>query len=332
MRDSAAITDDDFANPVLIEVTRSGARESVHRGSVVLVSADGALTALGAPAPTFPRSSLKPLQAVAMVRAGLDVPPEMLALVGASHEGTPAHVDVARAILRSAGLDESALGCPVSLPESVDAAATVIRHGGYPSRIFHNCSGKHAGMLATCVVNGWPVTGYLNPDHPMQQAVLATVTDLSGDQAQVVGVDGCGAVVPMVSLAGLARAFRRLVTAAAGSAERRVADAMRARPDLVGGPGRDVTELMADTPGLLAKDGAEAVWAAALPDGRAMAAKLDDGALRALPAVLAATLHAWGYVGEGIGRWAHDPILGGGHPVGEIRATEQFEHWLDGAV
>ena len=316
-------------NPVLVEVTRSGVVESVHRGSVVLLDADGASQTLGrSTTPTYPRSSLKPLQATAMVRHGLDLPAELLALVGASHDGTEEHVRVARAILASADLDDAALACPPSLPESATASAAVVRNGGDAGRIYHNCSGKHAGMVVTCARNGWPIEGYLDPDHPMQRAVLDTVADLGNEKPDAVGVDGCGAAVPAISLDALALSFRRLTTAASGTPERRVADAMRARPELVGGPGRDVTELMADCPGLLAKDGAEAVWGAALPDGRAMAAKLDDGALRALPAVLAAVAQAWGFSNAAVERWLADPVLGGGRPVGVVRPSQELIDWL----
>ena len=329
----ATLATGDRANPVLVEVTRSGVRESVHRGTVVLVGPDGEMRSLGiVGVPTYPRSSLKPLQAVAMVRAGLTLPPQLLALVGASHDGTPDHVRTARAILATAGLGEEALACPETLPESASSSAAVLAGGGKPARIYHNCSGKHAGMVATCVLNQWPVAGYLDPDHPMQEAVLAAVDDLADERPRSLGVDGCGALVPTISLSGLAVAFRQIVTAPPGSPERQVADAMRSFPELVGGPGRDVTELMAGSPGLLAKDGAEGVWAAALPDGRAMAAKLDDGALRALPAVLSATLRAWGFSGQHVDRWLSDPMLGGGRPVGAIQPSRELVEWLDGAA
>src|SRR5207249_10532405 len=136
-----------------------------------------------------------------------------------------------------------------------------------PDRLHHNCSGKHAGMLATCVVAGWPVASYLGPDHPLQQAIRGTIEQLAAEEVAAVGVDGCGAPLFALSLRGLARAFVALVLGDVGSAEHRVAGAMRSHPDVVGGPGRAVTRLMLGVPGLLAKDGAEGAFAAALPDG-----------------------------------------------------------------
>jgi len=316
-------------DPVLIEATRSGRVESVHRGALVLLEADGSYRSLGqAQAAVFPRSSLKPLQAAAMVRAGLDLPERLLAIVGASHDGTQEQVQVVRDVLASAGLDEEALNCPPDLPELRPVLVDYLRGGGDEDRVHHNCSGKHAGMVATCVVNDWPLQGYLDPEHPLQQSILAEVEALAGEVVAGSGVDGCGAPVYAFSLLGLARSFAAMTTAAPGTAERRVADAMRAHPHLVGGPGRDVSELMAGTPGLLAKDGAEAVWAAALPDGRAMAAKLDDGALRALPPLLAAVLEAWGCSSAATAKWIAVPVLGHGRPVGELQPSPELRAWL----
>ncbi len=316
-------------HPVLIEATRSGRVESVHRGALVLLESDGSHRSLGqAQAAVFPRSSLKPLQATAMVRAGLDLPERLLAIVGASHDGTLEQVQVVRDVLARAGLDEGALNCPPDLPELRPVLVEYLRGGGEVDRVHHNCSGKHAGMVVTCAVNDWPLQSYLDPEHPLQQCILAEVETLAGEVVAGSGVDGCGAPVHAFSLLGLARSFAALTTAVQGSAERRVADAMRAHPHLVGGPGRDVSELMAGTPGLLAKDGAEAVWAAALPDGRAMAAKLDDGALRALPPLLAAVLEAWGESSAATAKWRAVPVLGHGRPVGELRPSPELRAWL----
>jgi L-asparaginase II len=184
-----------------------------------------------------------------------------------------------------------------------------------------NCSGKHAAMLATCVHNDWPVHDYLDPAHPLQQRIRDTHVELAGEPVTVTVVDGCGAPQFGISLRGLARAFAALVTAPPGSPPRRVADAMRARPDLVGGTGRDVTRLMSGAPGVLAKDGAEGVYAAALPSGAAVAVKIADGAARARMPVLVAALRRLGLEAHVLDELATHPVLGGGEQVGTLHAA-----------
>ena len=306
--------------PVLLELVRSGVVESVHRASVLAVRADGthALALGDVERPVFPRSSNKPLQAVGLLDAGWQPPDEeALALATASHSGEPAHLAVVRHTLAAAGLDEDALGCPAMLPLSEPAAHALLRAGGGASRLTMNCSGKHAAMLATCVARGWPTTGYLDAEAPVQQALTAALERLAGEPVQHVAVDGCGAPQHALSLRGLARAFTALATG--DGTCRRTADAMTARPDLVGGTGREVTDLMAGIPGLVAKDGAEGVFAAALPDGSAVAVKVADGATRAAVPVLVAGLRAPGVQAEVLDRLATTPVLGGGVPVGELR-------------
>jgi L-asparaginase II len=185
-----------------------------------------------------------------------------------------------------------------------------------------NCSGKHAAMLATCVINHWPTTDYLAPDHPMQRASRAAVERLSGEPVRHDAVDGCGAPLYGISLVGLARAFRAAVLAAPATPERRVADAMRAHPEYVSGTDRLDTDLMAGVPGLLAKGGAEGVQAVALPDGRAVALKVGDGdhERRAVGPVLVAALRRLGVEASVLSRYAESPLLGGGHPVGAVRS------------
>jgi L-asparaginase II len=287
----------------LVEVERSGVIESVHSGSVVLIAADGSVRSLGdTDQPIFPRSSNKPLQAVGMVRAGLDVPVPWLALAAASHSGEAVHVQLVTEMLASIGLDESALQCPPDWPLG-EAAKLVATE---PRRITMNCSGKHAAMLLTCHANGWPVETYLDVDHPLQQAMRAAVATAADQTVAATGIDGCGAPLFAISLLGLARAFARLAGAV---------DAMRAHPELVGGEGRSVTTLMRTVPGLVAKDGAEGVYAAALPDGRAVAFKIDDGAQRALDPMIVAALRALDVdvsLPDAV-------VLGGGSPVGSVR-------------
>ncbi|PRX47434.1 asparaginase [Prauserella shujinwangii] len=327
-----------MSDPALVEVVRSGFVESVHHGALVVTRPDGSVrVAVGdAARPVFPRSSTKPLQALGMLRAGLDLGDRDLALVCASHSGEPAHVGRALAILDRAGLTADHLGCPADYPMHEASRLAAIRSWHGPRRAAMNCSGKHAGMLATCVRNGWPTAGYLDPAHKLQLALADTVAELTGERLAATGVDGCGAPLFAYSLTGLARAFGRLVTAAEGSAERRVADAMRANPWLVAGSGREDTLLMVAVPGLLAKIGAEGVHAVALPDGTAVACKIADGAARARGPVLAEALRALGVAPEnpaaasvlaGLGS-GRGQVLGGGVPVGELRATDQLKRSL----
>jgi L-asparaginase II len=175
-------------------------------------------------------------------------------------------------------------------------------------------------MLRTCRANDWPSKGYLAPDHPLQVGLRGTVEELAGERVAATGVDGCGAPLFALSLLGLARAFARLATATDG-AERDVADAMRAHPELVGGTGRAASRLMTDIPGLIAKDGAEGVFAAALPSGAAIALKIDDGAQRAAERAVVAALATVGALDPEL---VTAPVLGGGEPVGTIRFRERL--------
>ena len=169
-----------------------------------------------------------------MVRLGLDLEPELLALACASHSGEDFHVDGARRILAQGGLDESALQTPPDYPLDDAARDAVIRAGGDKQPVLMNCSGKHAAMLLTCVVNGWDTATYREPDHPLQMAIKDTFAELTGEPVEVVAVDGCGAPLLSASLTGLARGFRALAVADDGP-ERRVADAIRAHPAYVSG-------------------------------------------------------------------------------------------------
>lgn len=186
-----------------------------------------------------------------------------------------------------------------------------------------DCSGKHAGWLAACVANGWDTASYLDPGHPIQRLAREALEEGTGETATHAGVDGCGAPLLAVTLTGLARGYRGLVLAAEGTAPRRVADAMRAHPEYVAGTRRADTWLMRAVPGALSKMGAEAVQVVALPDGRALAFKIDDGGERARGPVLAAALRQLGVTGadETVERIGAAPLLGGGAPVGQVRAA-----------
>ncbi len=308
---------------MLAEVVRSGFVEGVHRGSVVGLAADGTTAlAVGDPAaPVFPRSASKPLQAAAMVELGLDLDGELLALAAASHSGEPFHLDGVRRILAGAGLDVGALRTPPEEPSDEQAAQAWLRAGHGPEPLTMNCSGKHAAMLATCVLNGWDVATYLDPEHPLQVALGATLERYAGEPVAASGVDGCGAPVLALTLTGLAGAVRGCVLADPGSARRRVVDAMRAYPEWVGGTRRDVTALMRGVPGLVAKDGAEGVEVAACADGRAVALKIDDGASRARQVVTAEALLALGFDAPVLAGQRSYPLSGGGRQVGEVRAV-----------
>jgi L-asparaginase II len=314
--------------PVVAEIVRSGFVEGHHHGSVVALDAAGAVEwSVGeVHSPILPRSCNKPLQALAMVRLGLELEPELLALACASHSGEDFHVEGVRRILALGGLDESALQTPADFPLDDAARDAVIRAGGAREPVLMNCSGKHAAMLLTCVVNGWDTGTYREPGHPLQQAIKATFAELTGEPVSVVAVDGCGAPLLSSSLAGLAGAFRGLAVADHGP-ERRVADAIREHPAYVSGSARDERALLTAIPGAIGKAGAEACYALALRDGRAFALKADDGYPRVRPVLMAAALHrskidiAPGVDTEAVRATGRVGLLGGGVPVGEIRAT-----------
>jgi L-asparaginase II len=304
---------------VVARVVRGGVTESVHRGHLVVLAPDGSeLLRRGEPdRPFFPRSSLKLVQAVAMLRGGLDLDGELLALACASHSGEPGHLAGVRRVLEHAGMDEADLQNTPALPLDTDAATAWVLAGNKPTPLTQNCSGKHAAMLATCVAAGWDRAGYRDPDHPLQRSVRATVAELTGDGDPAhVTVDGCGAPLFSCTPAGLARAFGRIATAPAGTPEHRVAAAVRAHPWWVGGTGRFPTRLIEAVPGLVAKDGAEGVFAAALPGGGALAVKIADGSPRPLPPVVTALLEGLG--ASGPGAIGEVPVLGHGEPVGRV--------------
>ncbi|BDZ42570.1 asparaginase [Paraoerskovia sediminicola] len=310
----------------LAEVVRGDLVESTHLGHLVVLDADDApRLALGRPdVVIWPRSCVKPVQATVMVRAGLDLPPRLLALAAASHDGTAEHVDGAREILAIAGLDEQALRSTPDVPLDPEAAATWRASGGGPDRITQNCSGKHAAMLLTCQVNGWSLDDYLDPTHPLQQAIAATLRELTGDPDGLpVSTDGCGAPLFSTTLSGLARALGRVAGAPRrdpDSAEATVARAMSAHPRMVAGARREGTRVMQAIPGVVAKDGADGVFAVGLPDGGSIAFKVLDGAGLPRPAIVVAALRAAGYDDPALDPIGRTPVLGGGVEVGSVRA------------
>jgi L-asparaginase II len=262
------------------------------------------------------------LQADAMVAAGLDLPTDQLAVACASHSGEPQHLEVVRLILSDSGLAEEALANPPARPYGQVARAALRDAGVAPSALQQNCSGKHAAMLATCRVNGWSTDGYLAEDHPLQQSISAHIETLAGEQVTHVGIDGCGAPTHAFSLRGLANAFAALTRP---DHDQRVARAMRAHPELVGGTDRDVTRWMQAVTGLIAKEGAAGVMAAALPDGRAVAYKIADGSDVARQAVMPEAMRLLGVDAEVVERLAQEtavPVFGGGGTVGQLVGLE----------
>lgn len=298
---------------VLAEVIRSGVVESVHAGHFIALNSDGSVFAQkGDPTlAIYSRSCLKSIQASAMIRAGLNLEPRLLALVCASHAGTVMHQDGTLEILAKAGLDESALKCVLDRPLD-----ETLRRTAEPTSLAMNCSGKHAGMIVTCHINGWPIDSYLEPTHPLQIAIKQEVEAMSGEKVVLTSVDGCGAPLFLFSLHGLARAIHAL-TISTDLIHQNVAQACREYPEMVSGKGRFTTRMMQNIPGLFMKNGAEGMNVASLPDGRTFAIKISDGSSRAIPAVSAAVLKLFGVD-------AHEfpeNVLGGGKPVGSIRAT-----------
>ncbi len=313
---------------VVAEIVRSGFVEGRHYGSLVALESDGAVAwSVGdVTSAMFPRSCNKPVQALAMLRAGLDLDGELLALACASHSGEDFHLDGVRRILAGAGLNESALQTPPDYPLDDAAREEQIRDGRERTPIAMNCSGKHAAMLATCVVNGWDTATYLDRGHPLQGAIAQTFADLTGEPVEAVAVVGCGAPLLSTTLVGLARAFRTLSLAEAGP-EKRVAEAIRTAPEYTSGTRRDEAALLRAVPGAIGKAGAESCYAVGLPDGRAVALKTDDGAARVRPVLMAAALERLGLLDDAgvdadvVRRTGVVELLGGGVPVGLLRAA-----------
>jgi L-asparaginase II len=315
--------------PVVAHVVRGGFVESVHHGTAVVTGPDGAIElAVGDPdGAVLPRSSSKPLQALAMVRHGLATDGALLSLACSSHSGEDFHLEGVREILAGAGLSEIDLQNTPDYPYDEAARTAWIAAGSPKQSIAQNCSGKHASMLATCVVNGWDLETYRDPDHPLHAAIIETIADVTGSQPGALAVDGCGAPVHAIPLSALARGFGRLAAATSGP-EARVVGAIRGFPEHLGGTTRDVTALVRGIDGIVAKDGAEAVYAVGLADGRGVAVKIADGSPRARSVVLAAVLRRIGLEDpdepltvDAFAALERAPVLGHGQPVGSVVAV-----------
>lgn len=324
----------------LATVDRNGVIESRHLGALAVVDRDGKLLAsLGNPeAMIYARSTLKPFQAVATLRAGAQLDQEALALACASHVGSERHQELAARMLADTGLAESDLRCPTAWPRDSAAFKLRLREGLEQNHLAFNCSGKHAGFLSACVASGWDTESYLDPEHPLQRSVMAAVEEFSGAPIGNIAIDGCGAPVPQMPLVGLARAVAGLLRLAsdhaadAGSGGKasadpaaRIAPAMLAHPWAVQGEGFENTVVM-ERLGVLSKLGAEGVLILGAPDGTALALKMLDGTDRANTLVGLSALVALGVLEQDAVNAVLDevlkPILGGGKPVGAVRATE----------
>ena len=311
------------SHSVVAEIVRSGFVEGHHRGSVVRTTPDGdvAWSVGDVTSPIYPRSCNKPIQAAAMVAAGLPLRGKLLALASASHSGERFHIAGVRQILDGVDIDERMLQTPPDFPYGEQARTGYLRSGHERSSIAMNCSGKHAAMLATCVANDWDTDTYLDPGHPLQVAIAERFERSTGESIVSTGIDGCGAPLLSASLTGLARAFSRFVQAPDDSPEGLVTQAIVGSPEYTSGTTRDELTLIKAFPGAIAKSGAEAVYAVALPDGTAFACKIEDGSDRARPIVLAEAMRIAGYESPVLDDLASQTLLGGGSPVGEIRAT-----------
>jgi L-asparaginase II len=303
-------------------IERSGMVESRHLGAAAVVDDEGRIIrCLGdSSALIYPRSTLKPVQAVAMLRAGARLSGPALVLASASHAGSPQHLAVVESILASVDLSAEALQCPADWPLGREYANQLIRDGARPTRLHMNCSGKHAGFLAAGVQNGWSSADYLDPAHPLQEQIRETVADFTGERVEHSGTDGCGAPVHAVTLAGLARAIGR-ITGSTEDESALLAGAIRQHPWAIDGHGRANT-IVVEQLGLIAKLRAEGVMVMGAPSGHAVAVKILDGSLRAATLVALELLVDAGVVTRDaiapVLEATTERVLGGGTPVGQL--------------
>jgi len=300
---------------ILAEITRSGVVESVHTGHLVMLNSDGSVhLTKGDPTQlTYPRSTIKSIQTSAMIRSGLKLEPRLLALVSASHSGAAMHQEGALEILATVGLGEKDLQNAKDKPLGPDERRAWGNQE--PTRLAMNCSGKHSGMLATCVAAGWPTANYLDPAHPLQVAIKKELENLSGEEVSLTSADGCGAPLFLFSLHGLARAMRA-ITISTDPIHQSVVQACRDFPEMVAGEKRLTTRLMREVPGLFMKEGAEGVEVATLADGRSIVFKVSDGSERPFETLMVAALAEFGITVKD----TTEPVYGGSEVIGSIRA------------
>jgi L-asparaginase II len=332
-----------LTNPVLVEITRGSLVESVHRGSVAIADADGAIVfSLGdIETPVYPRSSLKPIQALPLLESGAPdaygLSSEHIALACASHSGEPMHTARVAAWLERIGLGEPDLACGAHPVRYEPVWRDMVLRGEVPTRIHNNCSGKHTGFLTVAKHWGVATAGYERHDHPVQQAVAKALGELSGVSGELPwGVDGCAAPNFALPLAGFARSLAKLADPRGlgetrDKAAKRIVESMIAHPELVAGTGRACTILMRSAAGHAAvKTGAEGVFAGIIPErGWGIALKIDDGAGRAAETAMAAVLDALKLLGrdEAAREILHAPILNTRNAVvGERRVAEALRN------
>ena len=292
MKDNLTINEK-FAGEVLAKVTRGDLVESLHLGHLIVLNADGSTYfSKGSPElPIYPRSAIKSLQAAAMLRAGLKVELNELAIICASHSGSQKHIDLVTKILTSRDISISQLKNAVDKPLGEKEK---IAWGEKPaSQLAQNCSGKHAGMLITCQQNGWDIKTYLDLDHPLQVAIKNEIEELSDEKVSATSVDGCGAPLFAISLVGLARAISNLVKSKEDP-YKQIVLACTKYPELVAGDGRLTTRMMQAVAGLFMKEGAEGVQVCALHDGRVIAIKIIDGSWRPVAPIIMEIFKKWG--------------------------------------
>jgi L-asparaginase II len=331
--------------PVLVEIIRGNLVENAYRGAFAVVDARGMVVASAGDidGPVFPRSAIKPLQALPLIESGaaaaLGLGPEEIALACASHGGEAMHVDRVSAWLARAGLGPDDLECGVQLPYSAPAAADLIRRSQAPCTLHHNCSGKHTGFVATARHLGEPTGGYVAADHPVQRRVLAAVSAMTGlDLARAPrGIDGCSIPVVALSLAGMARGMARLVDRDGLHDERRAAatqiiGSMLAAPELLDdSQGMTPAVIRACSGSVVMKLGAEGVFNAALPGlGLGIALKIADGAAKPAALAIMTLLDRLGLFDEtrrtSLATYLAPPILSAaGREVGALRPTTAFD-------
>ena len=305
-----------FAGEILATVTRGGIAESLHLGHLIVLNADGSIyLSKGSPElPIFPRSAVKSLQASAMLKAGLTVSNEELAIICASHSGAQSHIDLVLKMLEKRDISISALKNAVDKP--LGEKERIIWADKAASQLAQNCSGKHAGMLITCQQNGWDMATYLDINHPLQIAIKNEIEELASEKISAVSIDGCGAPLFAISLIGLARSIFNLVKSNK-SVHKQIVTACITYPEIVAGAGRLTTRMMKGVPGLFMKEGAEGIEVCALPDGRVIAIKIIDGSWRPVAPIIMEIFKRWGVVmpDESV------KIYGGTSVIGEVIAN-----------
>jgi len=310
------IINEKFPGEVLAKVTRGDLVESLHLGHLIVLNTDGSTyLSKGSPElPIYPRSSIKSIQAAAMLKAGLKVEANELAIICASHSGAENHIDLVTKMLTARNILISQLKNAADKPLGEKEKFS---WGEKPaSQLAQNCSGKHAGMLITCQQNGWDMKTYLDLDHPLQKAIRNEIEELACEMVSAVSVDGCGAPLFSISLIGLARAISNLVKSK-DDVYQQIVSACTKYPELVAGDGRLTTRMMQAVPGLFMKEGAEGVQVCALRDGRIIAIKIIDGSWRPVAPIILEIFKRWGVEmpDESV------KIYGGGSVIGEVIAN-----------